>query len=276
MASTTRKSSGEAKLLLILGLIVLTGVGALWGLNRGAQTIGVVPSPQPTETPRPRTAADFDQLMKNARHVKGDANAPIQIVEFADFQCPSCRRAFNTYVRDLVKKHPVRMAFYHLPLEMHARAVPAALAAEAAAKQNKFWPMYDALFTGDELNPDLSDEALQLAAKNVGLNMEQFQRDMADTALAEILKKDEQTAIDVHVNSTPTFFIRDQKGNVTEVQGGQSGKEFLDKLFEEPVQTGASPAETILQAEPGGAPAPSTAQAGVANGTAAPAAQTKP
>ncbi len=78
--------------------------------------------------------------------------------------------------------------------------------------------------------------ALETAAKKVGLNIEQFKRDIQDESLVKLVDEGQKAATEVGVNSTPTFFIRDHKGNVSQIEGGQSGKEFLDKLFQQLAQ----------------------------------------
>ena len=76
--------------------------------------------------------------------VKGDAKAPITIVEFSDFECPFCQRGANIIDEVVAKnKGKVKLAFLNFPLGMHANAKPAAIAAMAAHEQNKFWEMHD-------------------------------------------------------------------------------------------------------------------------------------
>lgn len=225
MASNNR-ASGEAKILLLLAGIVLLGGGALLGMNKLSEQSGgpsMVPTGAPTPVPDPQviSAKEFDLAFSNARHVKGPEKAPLQVIEFADFECPSCRRAYNSVVEQMLRTRPVRIAFFHLPLEMHQYAMPAAVAAEAAAKQGKFWEMYAKLFTGPERDPDLSVNALEKIAKEVGLDMTRFQQDAKDPALQDLIRKDMKVSSARKITSTPTFMVRGTGDKAYVAIGGQ-------------------------------------------------------
>ncbi len=249
--ASANKASGEAKLLLVLGLIVLLGGGALLGIGKISENNNNPPAPTPTPTPVVRTKEQFDSVFKKARHVKGDANAPITVIEFADFECPSCRRAFNAVLHKMMPARPVRLAFIHLPLpQLHARAIPSAIAAEAAAKQGKFWEMYDQLFTGPEENPDLSNDVLVKAAGAAGLDVERFKRDVQDPALKALVDADTQFAQENQVQSTPTFMILGPQGEVRQVTGGGQLDAALKEM--EAKLGGAKPSAPTV-----GAPGPS-------------------
>jgi protein-disulfide isomerase len=136
---------------------------------------------------------------------KGDPAAPVLLVEFADFQCPACDAARPT-LEQVMKKHEgkTRLVFKHFPLSMHQYAEKAARAAVAAQKQGKFWPMYDALFDNqDRLSPAVIDEL----AKTVGLDVAQFQKDMASEATADAVARDRKQGERLDIQSTPSLFI---------------------------------------------------------------------
>src|ERR1700682_1114455 len=83
-----------------------------------------------------------------ADHILGASHAPVTVVEYGDFECPNCKQAAPA-VKLLLERFPgrVRLVYRHFPLEqVHPHALHAALAAEAAAGQEKFWPMHDLLF----------------------------------------------------------------------------------------------------------------------------------
>jgi len=98
----------------------------------------------------------------------------------------------------------VKLVFKNLPLAMHKNAEPAALAAIAAQNQGKFWQMHDALFATAQ---DLSDANIQAAAKSIGLDMDQFNRDRKSLAAKKRLYKDIADARKAGVNGTPSLFI---------------------------------------------------------------------
>src|SRR5690348_15338270 len=176
----------EAKLLIILAVIVLLGGGALLWIgkaNNGPET------PRPTPPPVAWNQERFDTIVKDAPHVKGDANAPVTIVEFADFQCPACRRAYNGILHKTLAKPNIRFVFHHFPFpDMHPRALPAAIAAEAAANQGKFWPMYENLFTGEKT--ELTDKYIEECARKSGCNIDQFKEDFKDRSLLQRVNAD--------------------------------------------------------------------------------------
>ena len=101
----------------------------------------------------------------------------------------------------------VKLVFKNLPLRMHDQAEPAALAAIAAQNQGKFWQMHDALFGVEKL----TKETIEAAAASIGLNMEQFKKDIADPATKQRLLKDMADARKADVSGTPTLFINGQR-----------------------------------------------------------------
>lgn len=161
--------------------------------------------------------------------ILGDPNAPVTIIEYSDFQCPYCKRAAG-YTHELVAKFPgkVKAYFKNIPLRMHPRAEPAARAATAAKKQGKFWEMHDILF---ENNRNLSDEEITGYAREIGLNVTQFERDFNSPEIAAEVKEDMDLAQKLGVRSTPTFFV-----NGIMVRGAKPIEEFAKMIEEELAQ----------------------------------------
>lgn len=219
------KGSGETKLLLILGLIVLLGGGAMFFLQQAQDKAPVgAPTPKPFAWDQPT----FDRLIKDAPHVHDSPGAEITVVEFADVQCPSCRRAFDSVLHKMKKDKPVRFIFRHLPLvEMHERAMPSALAVEAADKQGKFWEMYDALFDG--IKTELTDAYIEKCATKIGLDIAKFKKDLNDPTSKARIESDMKAATEFHVSSTPTFIVRNAKGEFSQGVGGKELQEILAK-----------------------------------------------
>jgi hypothetical protein len=92
----------------------------------------------------------------------------------------------------------------HFPLSFHAMAKKAAVAAEAAGRQNKFWPMHDALFATQDI---LSDELILGHAKALGLDVARFQKDLADPALAKRVEDSRNEGVGFGIDATPAFFV---------------------------------------------------------------------
>jgi protein-disulfide isomerase len=137
--------------------------------------------------------------------VRGPASAKVTLVEFMDFQCPFCSRVQATL--DQIQKaygDQVRIVFKHMPLGIHANAPGAAAAAEAAHRQGRFWEMHDRLFANQR---ELSDERYQAYARELGLDLERFDRDRASAEVKGRIDQDEQEAARLGVSGTPAFFI---------------------------------------------------------------------
>jgi len=143
--------------------------------------------------------------MENAQ-IKGNPKATATLVEYADFQCPYCARALPV-VQQLMTKYgdDLRYVFKQYPLtSIHPFAEPAARASLAAARQGKFWEMYDVLFQN---NRALDEASLRKYAQGLGLDMAKFDKDRTDPAISDILAKEVAEAQRVGVSGTPSFFI---------------------------------------------------------------------
>lgn len=143
-------------------------------------------------------------------HQYGEASAPIEIVEYGDFQCPNCGDAFYVIKKiEEVFGNQVRFIFRNFPLsESHQYAKVAALAAEAAGVQGKYWEMHDAIFENqDQLNEDLLYEL----AQKISLDVAQFEKDVQSSALNEKVETDFESGMRSGVSGTPSFFVNGQK-----------------------------------------------------------------
>lgn len=135
---------------------------------------------------------------------KGAAKPKYTIVEYADFECGHCKAA-SSIIEQLVKKRSdVQVVFKHFPLSFHVMAKKAAIAAEAAGKQNKFWQMHDALFATQEI---LSDELILGHAKALGLDVARFGKDIADAAIAKRVDDSRNEGATFGIDATPAFFV---------------------------------------------------------------------
>ncbi len=138
--------------------------------------------------------------------VRGPAGSPVTIVEFGDYECPYCGRAENS-IREIEQRlgDQVRLAWRHFPNRtVHPHARLAAEAAEAAGSQGKFWEMHHLLFSHqDQLEQwDLIEYARQLE-----LDLEQFERDLEQHTYADKVREDFRSGLESGVRGTPTFFI---------------------------------------------------------------------
>ena len=140
----------------------------------------------------------------------GPADAPVTLEMFSDFQCPQCART-EPMVKKLKSEYgdKLRVVFRHFPMEKHQNAILAGCAAEAAAKQKRFWEMADALYRtqwmwGEAPAPRV---ALIDRAKELGLNVPQFEEDLDASELRERVAADQARGQALGVKSTPSAFI---------------------------------------------------------------------
>ena len=136
---------------------------------------------------------------------RGSAQAKVTIVAFSDFQCPFCQRAEQTLAQ-MSKQYgdEVRVVFKHRPLPFHDRALPAALATEAAAEQGKFWEMHDALLSEPT---QLSDADLERKAESIGLDVGRWRAAYRNERLKSRVDADIKLGDQLGVRGTPSFFI---------------------------------------------------------------------
>jgi protein-disulfide isomerase len=139
-------------------------------------------------------------------HVRGPEGAA-SLVEYGDYECPYSRQAFREIQRDERRlEGGVRFAFRYFPLtDIHPHALAAAAAAEAAAVQERFWDMHDALFHGQEA---LEDEDVRRYARDLGLEVERFDTDRESEAVLARIRRDVESGHESgEVQGTPTLFI---------------------------------------------------------------------
>jgi protein-disulfide isomerase len=172
----------------------------------------------------------------NPTHAQGPEVAPVTIEEFGDFQCPPCSAlaaTLRTFEHDYPDK--LRVVFREYPLEMHKHARLAALGAEAAGLQGKFWEMHEQLYTkqsewskAEDLRPALNEYAAA-----IGLDLTRFGKDLESDKTQTRLKLDRERATSLGVNATPTVFIngelvppnmRTADGLRTAIQNALNGK----------------------------------------------------
>ncbi len=162
---------------------------------------------------RPVSTVSRQELIPEGSHTRGNADASVYLVEFSDFQCPACKSA-EPVVEDILKTYgdKIIFAYRNFPLQSHPYSVQAAIAAEAAGKQGKFFEMGHMLFANQT---ELSDEKVASLAAELGLDMTTFTGDIADPALKTQVENDQSDGLRFGVNSTPTFFMNGQKMTLT-------------------------------------------------------------
>jgi Na+/H+ antiporter NhaA len=191
----------QATVGVLIALVLSAALGWLifWAAARfhGERTAGL-----PVVLDRPVDPA--------ADHIRGRPEAPLTLVEYGDFECPFCGRATGV-VHELRERFgdDLRYVFRHLPLvDVHPHAELAAFASEAAAAQDRFWDMHDLLFAHQG---ELEIEDLAGYAGRLGLDIEQFLRDLGSDEVANRVSGDAASAEASGARGTPTFFVGDRR-----------------------------------------------------------------
>jgi Na+:H+ antiporter, NhaA family len=143
-------------------------------------------------------------------HVRGKAEALVTIEEFGDFQCPPCGM-----MADVLRKteeqygERLRVIFHHFPLAVHAHAREAALAAEAADMQGRFWEMHDLLYREQAAWSKAADvpTLFDSYARMTGLDLDRFKKDLQKPEVAARVDGDQKLGASRGVTSTPTLFV---------------------------------------------------------------------
>lgn len=141
-----------------------------------------------------------------ADHHRGNINAAITLVEYGDFQCPYCRRAHPLIDRLLSEwGNDIHFVFRNFPLrEIHRHAFAAAVAAEAAGQQGKFWEMHDLIFDNQD---KINSSFLLSLAEEINLDLDQFTTDSTSKDIQNKIEADFESGIRSGVNGTPSFFL---------------------------------------------------------------------
>lgn len=152
-------------------------------------------------------------------HILGDVNAPVTIIEYADFQCPFCgtfaRNEFATIKANYIDTGRVRWIYRHFPLSnIHDRAEPSARASECAADQGSFYPYVELTFAtvNGSSATILTDSQLQQHADTLGLNTTQFNACFppADSKAAKV-QQDFDSGVALGLTGTPCFFVENER-----------------------------------------------------------------
>ena len=199
--------------LLILGAFV---IGSLWTkVQYLEKTKNQPPLPTNNVAQAPSDNGAPIKVSVDDDPVLGDKNAKITLIDFSDYECPFCKRHFtDTYPqlkKDYIDTGKVKMVFRDLPLNFHVNATQEAEAAECARKQGGdavYFQYHDQIFTKTTSNgTGLALEQLPIIAKDLKLNVDQFQQCLDSGEFKNEVEKDLADAAKVGATGTPTFFI---------------------------------------------------------------------
>jgi protein-disulfide isomerase len=170
------------------------------------------------KAPHPLTISEDNSITKKgdaeSMHIRGNAGARVTLEEFGDFQCPPCG-SMSGFLDELVKEYEpnLRIVFRNFPLQMHEHAREAALAAEAAGLQGRFWEMHDLLYREQDAwsKADNTRELFESYAGMIGLNVDQFKKDIESEKARARVDADQERANSLGIQITPTVFINDRQ-----------------------------------------------------------------
>jgi protein-disulfide isomerase len=157
-------------------------------------------------------------------YYKGNPNAPVKIVEYADFQCPSCAQFNAIYeesiTRNYVETGRVQFIYHEFPLSQHANAVPAAQAARCAGDQSKFWQMHDILFAKQtEWENDAAPAGrFGTYAAGLGLDRTAFDQCLSSGKYAAAVNESGSAAQAALISATPTFYVNGLKTDTSNLK----------------------------------------------------------
>ena len=193
---------------IIFATVVVLGLGGLVAWTRIAN-----PPLDLTGINTAKAIAASDKNGSIADHTKGNTESDVTLIEYGDFQCPGCGGA-HPYINQLIEEYGDRIQFIfrNFPLtSMHPNAKAAAAAAEAAGLQGKYWEMHNHLYEAQNewSTADVKSrtDIFNQYAASLGLNVETFKQDLAESAVADKIAFDVAVGKASDITGTPTFYI---------------------------------------------------------------------
>lgn len=207
--------------IIIAGVIVAAAIIYAFGNKSG--TVAQVPSPS-------QQAASVTQSLSNLKpvtssdHIRGDAGAPIKIIEFSDTECPYCKQ-FQSTMNQIMALYPGKIAwvYRHYPIDqLHPKARHESVAIECAAKlggNDIFWKYLDKIFSVTPSNNGLDPAQLPIIAQQSGLNVDDFNKCLASNEFDNLIESEVEEAINSGAQGTPYSIVIAPNGIKTEIPG---------------------------------------------------------
>jgi NhaA family Na+:H+ antiporter len=206
--------SGEIKLfiviLIIAGILVAFAVYPNWRMNRPIPTPGI-------------TRLKRELLIPPGSQIEGKKDAPYSLVEFGDYECPTCKQQTEIIKYALDKfGDKMNLVYHHCQISaVHKNSYKLASAAYAAAQQGKFWIMHDKLYEAQEGMRDQSEkdvlDSLMVLAGDAKLDILKFRSDMASDGARKAISDEKAMADKAGVNGTPAFFFVPKNGPIKSI-----------------------------------------------------------
>ena len=217
------KKSSNTVFYLVIALIAVVGIGALTYLSTRNQAQMVSPI-DPTLPP-----------VQSEGYVLGNPQAPVEVIEFADFECPACAQFAAVTEPDvrnrLVNTGQIRYRFIDYPLSIHRNTWNASRAAACANEQGKFWELHDLLYANqDRWNTEATnnpDKVIKEIARNVQMDQSKFDQCVDSKQMQAKIQAHLRIAEQQRIGSTPTFIIGGQQA------AGALGYDHFKQLVDE-------------------------------------------
>ncbi len=195
----TTETKVVASIVVVTLAVIIGGIVILGGQSAGPATITVKP-----------------ELLEHANSpVLAGKNPKVTIVEFADYQCPSCAALYPTLKKLIAEEGDnIRLVYRNFPF--HSYSLESASAVMAAGVQGKYWEMHDIVFEKQDEWGGISDKAtiakmFEGYATTVGLNIAKYRTDIASSTFVDIIKTDQAEGVAMGVSATPTMIIGGKK-----------------------------------------------------------------
>lgn len=239
-----RTNAGEHKTRLIVGLaivlLIMIGLGLGWRFispsTSTTSTLGMLPTSPPIMTHASKTASSNSfnlsaSLLSGSPPTLGSPNAPVTIVEFGDYQCPTCGGWYHSQEAQLIQNliMPGKAKLVWRDFDYYGPdSVSASEAAYAAGEQGKFWQFHDLLFQSQQTpnNGWANRQNMDTFARQLGLNMTQFEQSLNSGKYDSIVNSNHDLGVQGGVTETPTFFLIGSNGKMVTVAGGQPESVF--------------------------------------------------
>ena len=240
---TIKKSTYTRMIFGITAALVVAAFlgGVLVGSMGETKTVQNIPQTMPTQIPT-QPSTDRIAVTTGDSPVLGSSNAPVTMIEFSDFQCPFCSQYFTQTLPAVEKNYidsgKVKLVFKNMPLEnLHPNAKAAAMAAECANEQGKFWDYHNKLFSNQNSWANLSSvnvtSTFKQYALQIGLDTTNFNSCVDSSKYADKVNKDSKDGASYGATGTPTFFIGNDKKGYTKLVGAQPYATFQQALDSE-------------------------------------------
>jgi len=187
----------ENSLFIIALVLIFVAVAGVWFLSKQ------------------KTKSHESEDIASVSHIKGNPNAEAKLVEYSDLECPACA-SFHVLLKPLLEKlgDNISFEYKHFPLtSLHPKAISAAIAAEAAGKQGKFFEFHDWLFENrsEWIDSKNTEVVFVKQAEKLGLDTVKFKADLKAKSTREKVLADRDEALKLKLNGTPSFFLNGEK-----------------------------------------------------------------